>query len=78
VGGLFLCEGYTVEQLKFGTGGPKDSQLFLSKEILQEELKELKMIKLEAKERIISEGKYHQGNSAVVQFIGKKVEDSVQ
>jgi SAM-dependent methyltransferase len=78
VGGLFLCEGYTIEQLKFGTGGPKDSQLFLSKEILQEELKELKLIKLEAKERIISEGKYHQGNSAVVQFIGQKVGDSVQ
>lgn len=78
VGGLYLCEGYTVEQLKFGTGGPKDSQLFLSKEIIEEELKELKVIKLETKERLINEGKYHQGMSAVVQFIGKKLEDSVQ
>lgn len=70
--GIYLCEAYTQEQLKFGTGGPKDLEMFLSSEIIKSELNSLKILKLEEKNRFISEGKYHNGMSAVVQFIGKK------
>lgn len=70
--GIYICEAYTPDQLKFGTGGPKDPEMFLSLEIIQKELKDLTILKLEEKERSISEGKYHKGMSAVVQFIGKK------
>jgi len=70
--GLFLIEAYTPEQLKFGTGGPKDTQLLVTKGNIEKELAELESIYLEEKIRFIREGKYHQGESAVVQFIGRK------
>lgn len=70
--GIFLFEAYTPNQIKFGTGGPKDPDMCLTKEIVQEELNQFKTLKMEEKERHISEGKYHQGQSAVLQFIGKK------
>lgn len=73
--GVFIVEAYTEQQLTMNAvGGPPSSQKerFGSLKALQAELVELEeMIGVE-KQRIVSEGKRHQGLSAVVQFIGRK------
>ncbi|MFT6984637.1 MAG: SAM-dependent methyltransferase [Psychromonas sp.] len=73
--GIFILEAYTQRQLEMdGVGGPPPSQgaLFMSLDALQVELKGLKFIIGTEIERNISEGKYHQGESAVVQVVACK------
>jgi len=73
--GVFILEAYTEQQLTMDAiGGPPASQKerFNSLENLQTELTELEEIIGVEKQRMISEGKRHQGFSAVVQFIGRK------
>ena len=73
--GVFILEGYTEKQLTMAAvGGPPATQKerFGSLAVLRTELVELDEIIGIEKSRMISEGKRHQGLSAVVQFIGKK------
>jgi len=74
-GGVFILEAYTYKQIQMeGIGGPRASQkeMFMSLENLQLELAELNEVTGIEKKRRICEGKFHQGLSAVVQFVGKK------
>ncbi len=73
--GVFILEAYTQRHLTMdGVGGPPPSQkeLFMSLDKLVIELKGLEFIMGAEVERIISEGKYHQGESAVVQVVACK------
>ncbi|WP_367109516.1 class I SAM-dependent methyltransferase [uncultured Psychrobacter sp.] len=73
--GVFIVEAYTEQQLDMeAIGGPPASQKerFNSLGNLQTELAELEEIIGVEKQRMIFEGKHHQGLSAVVQFIGRK------
>lgn len=72
-GGLFIMEAYTPEQLQLGTGGPKDVSMLITKDIISTELFSLKTELCHEERRVILEGKYHQGESAVIQFIGRKI-----
>ncbi|MFZ9167689.1 class I SAM-dependent methyltransferase [Vulcanococcus sp.] len=71
-GGLFVLEAYRPEQLELGTGGPPSLELLISPEQLRQELGALEIQWLESLTRPISEGPFHQGPSAVVQFAGRK------
>lgn len=74
-GGVFILEAYTEQQLETtGRGGPPASQkqLFMSLEELKIELKGLQFVVDAEVKRYISEGKYHQGESAVVQVVACK------
>lgn len=73
--GVFILEAYTEQQLNMNAvGGPPATQQerFGSLAVLRSELAELEEITGVEKQRMISEGKRHQGLSAVVQFIAKK------
>lgn len=73
--GVFILEAYTEQQLSMdAVGGPPATQKerFGSLAVLRAELAELEEITGIEKRRMISEGKRHQGLSAVVQFIAKK------
>ena len=73
--GVFIAEAYTEQQLTMeAVGGPpaSEKERFNSLENLQIELAELEEIIGIEKQRLISEGKRHQGLSAVVQFVGRK------
>ena len=70
--GILILEAYTPKQIKFQTGGPKDEAMLVNLNILQEELSELTPVFETETEREIHEGKYHNGPSAVVQFIAEK------
>lgn len=73
--GVLILEAYTEEQLEMkGIGGPPASQkaLFMSLDKLIIELKGLKFAIGKEVKRHISEGKHHQGESAVVQVVAYK------
>lgn len=71
-GGLFVLEAYTVEQLKFGTGGPSNAELLPSLEALRSELEGLEFLHGVEIEREVHEGVHHAGLSAVVQVIARR------
>ncbi|MBA4185603.1 MAG: class I SAM-dependent methyltransferase [Acidobacteria bacterium] len=71
-GGAFLLEAYTPQQLDFGTGGGKEIDLMVSLDSLQEELKGLHFDIAQEIEREVQEGKYHNGQSAVVRVLAFK------
>lgn len=70
-GGAFLLEAYTPKQIEFGTGGPKAEQIDLTMKLsdLKRELDGLQFEIAGETERQINEGKYHNGQSAVVQIL---------
>lgn len=76
IGGVFILEAYTERHHEIGgMGGPPASQkeMLMSLEALKEELNGLEFIIGVELERHISEGKYHHGDSAVVQIVARKV-----
>ncbi len=75
-GGVFILEAYTERHIEMnGIGGPPPSkkEMFMSLKELESELNGLDFIVGAEIERNISEGKYHQGESAVVQVVACKV-----
>lgn len=75
-GGLFILEGFSPRQPQMsGMGGPPPSQkeLFMSLPSLREELHTLEWITAKEVERVLSEGKHHEGLCAVVQIVGLKI-----
>lgn len=72
-GGIFLLEAYTPEQLETsGIGGPSDPDMLLTVEKLKIELGALEILLAREVVRQIDEGELHKGESAVVQFVGRK------
>lgn len=71
-GGVLILEAYTPEQLKFGTGGPKDTDMLMTLDALKTELAGLDLLVAQEKERDIQEGQGHAGPSAVVQVLARK------
>ncbi len=71
-GGHFVLEAYTPEQITRATGGPRDPSLCMTAAALREELAGLEVHVARELERHVSEGKYHQGMSSVVQFHAQK------
>ena len=74
-GGIFILEAYTLQHLEMdGVGGPPSDQTdrFSSLERLKRGLDGLEFIIGHEIERHVSEGKYHQGHSAVVQVVARK------
>lgn len=72
-GGIYLIESYTKEQLNYNTGGPKDLDLLLTKQELLNDFSMMEVVSCEEKIRTIKEGTFHQGESAVLQAIFKKI-----
>ncbi len=72
MGGTFLLEAYTPQQLELGTGGGQQVDLMMSLDSLQEELNGLDFELARETIREIHEGKYHNGQSAVVQVLARK------
>lgn len=71
-GGVFVLEAYTIDQLRFNTGGPRTVELLMSLEILKRELEGLNFEHGVEKERNLIEGKLHTGKGAVVQILAFK------
>lgn len=71
-GGVLLLEGFSKEQLDYGTGGPQSLDLLMDLDELLDELKGLKFIHAVKIEREVYEGRGHTGLASVVQILGIK------
>lgn len=71
-GGVFLLEAYTPEQIRHGTGGPKDLDLLPTLAELRRDLDGLEILEAAETERMVHEGAGHTGLSAVVQLVARR------
>lgn len=71
-GGLVLLEGFSKEQLDYGTGGPNRADMLFSNEELQSDFTGLSEMEVRTEVINLDEGEFHQGKASVVRFIGKK------
>jgi len=71
-GGIFLLEAYTPDQLRHGTGGPKDRDLLPSLAEVSRDLAGMEIVIGVERERVVQEGAGHSGLSAVVQIAARR------
>jgi SAM-dependent methyltransferase len=71
-GGMFLLEAYAPDQIERDTGGPKDSSLLASLEVILGELNELEIEHQVALVRNVCEGRFHTGEASVVRVLARK------
>jgi hypothetical protein len=71
-GGLILLGAYSDNQLARDTGGPKDSDMLMTRARIEREFPNCTPILLRELEREVCEGTYHTGVASVAQFIGRK------
>jgi SAM-dependent methyltransferase len=71
-GGHLILEAYSPRQLALGTGGPPTQELLVEPQQLRHDLAGLELLVLVERQRVVSEGPYHQGTSSVVQALGRK------
>jgi SAM-dependent methyltransferase len=70
-GGRFILEAYTPDQLRYGTGGPRDAAMMMDAASLRDELDGLKVEILREGVREIREGQFHDGIGATVQLVAR-------
>lgn len=73
-GGLFIMEGYTVDQIPLTSGGPKNPDMMMSREQLAREFASFDILLLQETRRQLSEGARHDGEAATVQLLARKPE----
>jgi SAM-dependent methyltransferase len=71
-GGLLIIQGYTLTQLQYGTGGPKEIENLYTRAMLEENFCDFRDVQIVEEEREIYEGTSHGGISAVINFVGRK------
>ncbi len=71
-GGVFLLEGYSLEQLALGTGGPGVAENLYSEAQLRAELTAFDIQSVSAYEREMGEGDTHKGVSALIDVVAIK------
>jgi SAM-dependent methyltransferase len=67
-----VLEAFHKKQLNYCSGGPKNEEMLFSKEEMEEEFSDFKILYLEDKIINLSEGLYHQGQGHVVRMIATK------
>lgn len=71
-GGIIILEGFSKDQLKYGTGGPPDIDMLFSEEELRVDFAGLDPSVLLKKVVSLDEGPFHQGEASVIRAIFKK------
>jgi SAM-dependent methyltransferase len=71
-GGLFLLEGYRLEQLAYGTGGPRVPDQLYTEAQLREELAAFTLEEVRSYDAMIDEGPAHSGMSAVIDVVARR------
>ncbi len=70
-GGLLLLQGYRIEQLQYGTGGPPWPAHLYSEALLRDSFSALEILQLAAHDDEVHEGKGHDGMSALIDLIAR-------
>jgi len=72
-GGILLMHGYRPKQLEYGTGGPPIAENMYEVDLLQEAFGDMEILRLEAYDREVDEGRGHSGMSALIDLVARKV-----
>ena len=71
-GGIVLLQGYRPEQLKYGTGGPKNPDNLYTAIMLRAAFAGFKMLHFSEHDSEIHEGDRHRGMSALIDMVAQK------
>lgn len=71
-GGLLVLQGYTPQQLAFGTGGPPWASHLYTAALLREAFADLDLLALEEYEADLNEGAGHRGRSALIGIVARR------
>jgi 2-polyprenyl-3-methyl-5-hydroxy-6-metoxy-1,4-benzoquinol methylase len=71
-GGLLLLEGYRPEQVAYGTGGPGNTGHLYTREWLEATFDAWTVLRLDAYDAEIDEGRGHAGMSALIDLVARK------
>ena len=71
-GGLLILQGYRVEQLQYGTGGPPEADHLYTEAMIREALKDMDILELRCYDEEVDEGKGHAGMSALLGAVARK------
>jgi cyclopropane fatty-acyl-phospholipid synthase-like methyltransferase len=72
-GGYILLEAFSKDQLKYSSGGPKDSNLLYDLTEINKDFQDLKIKELIESEIFLDEGDLHQGKANVIRLLAQKV-----
>ena len=72
-GGVLLLHGYRPDQVDYGTGGPPNRENMYTETLLWEEFASLEVLRLEAYDAEIHEGQGHNGMSALIDLVARKI-----
>lgn len=72
-GGTLLLQGFNKAQIKYQSGGPRDSSMLFSTEELLHDFNGLAIATLEELETTLQEGLYHNGAAALISLVAKKM-----
>ena len=71
-GGWLLIQGYRPEQLRYGTGGPKDVENLYTRALLEAAFPGFSSLEIAEYDAEIHEGAGHNGMSALIDLVGRK------
>jgi SAM-dependent methyltransferase len=71
-GGHLIMQGYTPDQLRHGTGGPKDPAHLYTEDLLRGAFPGLDILHLEETETMMDEGPGHSGPSSVIGLLARR------
>ena len=70
-GGYLILQGYTADQLRHGTGGPRELAQLYTDDMLRGAFPDFDILHLEATETVLDEGPGHSGLSAVIGLLAR-------
>jgi SAM-dependent methyltransferase len=71
-GGVLILQGYRPEQLRYGTGGPKQVENLYTEALLRETFASLEILHLASHDDMVDEGAGHKGMSALIDLVARK------
>lgn len=71
-GGRIIMEAFNPNQLQNNSGGPKELSMLYTEEMMKEDFDGLKFETTQTLQTILKEGKYHEGRSDIIRFVGIK------
>ena len=72
-GGLLILQGYRVEQLGYGTGGPSQPENLYSEAMIREALGDMDILEVLSWDEELREGTAHAGMSALMGVAARKL-----
>ncbi len=68
-GGTLILEAFSKDQLYYASGGPKDTALLYSLDVLTEDFSGMKIVQIQEVVTTLHEGAFHEGPASVVRML---------